>query len=140
MSTIPSQPLPDTSESNTRFRTDGYYLGGVFHPYVTAPDVRALHIAMVQLTRRNERDPDYVPNDDPMPEDPAAFRLHMASRIANFLGAWKECTSAACMRSKRCRGTPPRCFAHLPEPSRDEIAFAQAAIQKAIAQRPEMEE
>lgn len=90
---------------------------------------------MVQLTRQTQRDADYKADDDPPPEGASEFRLYLATGIANFLGAWRACSFPACARNKTCSGTPPRCFAHLPEPSAQDIAFAKAAMQKGIATR-----
>ena len=138
MSTHPSHPdvSADAPAITTSAEPAGHYRAGVFYPAPPVwPCVRALEIAMVQLESQAEADPNYTPNDDPAPQDPSEFRLYMAARMANFLGAWRACTFPACARNKRCAGTPPRCFAHLPEPCADEIARAKAAMQKGLAAR-----
>ena len=127
---------PDASAITATPAPAGHYCAGVFYPAPpVSPCIRALEIAIVQLERQTVADPDYRPPNDPMPQDQSEFRLDLASRMANFMGAWRTCTFAACARNKRCAGTPPRCFAHLPEPCADEIARAKAAMQKGLKAR-----
>jgi hypothetical protein len=117
--------------------------------------LRALHIAYVHFARATQSDPAWVaPVDkafdaafektdaddgEETSEQADIIRFAVARDLANHLRAWRRCAEPGCRRARKCAGAPPRCFAHMPPPLKDEVAFAQVAINRARTLNDEME-
>ena len=72
--------------------------------------------------------------DEPVPQDPAEFRLALARRMNTFSGSWRECDESLCKRRRACRGWTISCSLKGPQVTPEQGARAAAKLKRLLDQ------